>query len=89
MDMHINLQLILIQCLILRLKQQLHSNSDIPQIWRTAGQIGYDLMIDCVKPIIELNKIYYCDIIYARNYSSNARYYYTRTKTRMAKQCII
>ena len=32
MDMHINLQLILIQCPILRLKQQLHSNSDIHQI---------------------------------------------------------
>ena len=40
-------------------------------------------MIDFVKPIIELNKIYHCDIIYARNYSSNARYYYTRTKTRV------
>ena len=49
----------------------------------TAGQIGYDLLIGVVKPKIELNKMYYCDIIYERDYSSKARYYYTGAITRV------
>ena len=40
-------------------------------------------MIEFVKPKIHLNKIYYCDITYERNYSSNASYYKTGTRTRV------